>query len=130
MFSFKVKQLWVNNNIFSKSTAIIFFLFFSYVQEKYFVLVRIQIKKQIFFFETEMSMQNCVLDVRKSICREIFAAADIKKLFVRLSIHHGCINQRKDSTEILLASLSQQNYPWAKIFKSVVFNEGSSYLPI
>ena len=78
----------------------------------------------------ELSMQNCVLDVRKSICREIFAAADIKKLFVRLSIHHGCINQRKDSTEILLASLSQQNYPWAKRFKSVVFNEGSSYLPI
>ena len=90
------------------------------MQEKYFVLVRIQIKNRIFFlyFETEMelSMQNCVLDVRKSICREIFAAADIKKLFVRLSIHHGCINQRKDSTEILLASLSQQNYPWAKIF--------------
>ena len=124
MFSFKVKQLWVNNNIFSKSIAIIFCLFFSYVQEKYFV-------EFFLYFETEMelSMQNCVLDVRKSICREIFAAADIKKLFVRLSIHHGCINQRKDSTEILLASLSQQNYPWAKIFKSVVFNEGSSYLP-
>ena len=105
------------------------------MQEKYFVLVRIKIKNRknvfVLYFETEMelSMQNCVLDVRKSICREIFAAADIKKLFVRLSIHHGCINQRKDSTEILLASLSQQNYPWAKIFKSVVFNEGSSYLP-
>ena len=34
-------------------------------------------------------------------CQEINLSwcicADIKKLFVRLSIHHGCINQRKDS---------------------------------
>ena len=49
MFSFKVKQLWVNNNIFSKYMVIKFLSFFSYVQEKYFVLVRIRIKKRFFF---------------------------------------------------------------------------------